>query len=113
MPESLNEPPHSHCLTRLRLAGNCTAREKGMIAVLDIDDPMTGLIESRLRRHLRKQGFRLIKSRARNPLAADFGHYCIYDVRKALLYGTPRTKNVMNINEVAGFAQIERGASGG
>lgn len=112
MPRSLNEPPYSHCLIGLWLAGNCTSRGNGIIKMLDIYDPMTGLIESRLRRRLRKQGFRLVKSHARNPLALDYGHYCLVDLLMDRVYGTPRTTSVLNIDEVISFAQIGRSATG-
>ena len=36
--------------------------------------------ESRLRRHLRKHGLRIVKSRIRNPHLNNHGHYMLIDI---------------------------------
>lgn len=44
--------------------------------------------ENRLRRKLDRMGYRLLKSRRRDPDAVDFGCYAIADIRNVIVFGT-------------------------
>ncbi len=98
----------THILTGIRLASESNERSRGLVKYLDPSDPSTVVIESRLRRKLRKNGYRLIKSRARSSAVQDYGHYCIFDLRRNLMHGIPGSKRVLNIDEIIGWTNIER-----
>ena len=63
--------------------------------------------ESLARRELAKQGYRLIKSRRRDPNMADYGRYAIVDERNCVLHpgSAISTSYALDLGDV--FAWLE------
>lgn len=70
--------------------------------------------ENRLRRKLERMGYRLHKSRRRDPDAWDYGLYAIVDVNtNAVMHQTiADTAFSLNLDEVAAWIEEQRRAQG-
>ena len=60
--------------------------------------------ENRIRRVLKRQGYRLVKSRRRDPQALDYGDYMIVDERKCCILGKDPWSFSATLDEVEEWA---------
>lgn len=59
--------------------------------------------ENRLRRAAERQGFRLVKSRRRDPRALDYGRFMIVDRDNRAVAGELNTGRGLTIDQVESF----------